>query len=175
MKKLLFLALLIFTISNSYSQTGDTRLGTQYINQFQKRGGFYDYSNPETINMKVSIWGFVKYPGRYIVPINTEVSDLLSYAGGPNQNTNLDDLRLYRIMEDSTQHMFKFDLEDLLWNNKLEVQNRKIPKLQGSDVLVVPGEPRLFFRNWLRIGLQLFSVLASLTFLIIRIHKMNNK
>jgi len=74
-------------------------------------------------------------------------------------------------MEDSTQHMFKFSFNDLLWTDKLEEENRKVPKLQGSDLLVVPGEPRLFFTNWFRLGLSIFSALVSLTLLIIRIQK----
>ena len=30
--------------------------------------GLYDYSDPSSINIKVSVWGFLKYPGKYIVP-----------------------------------------------------------------------------------------------------------
>ncbi len=37
-------------------------------------GGYYDYSDPESINIKVSVWGFVKYPGRYVIPEQTTVS-----------------------------------------------------------------------------------------------------
>jgi protein involved in polysaccharide export with SLBB domain len=146
-------------------------LGSQYSVFQSRQRGFYDYSDPEAINMRVSVWGFVKYPGRYLVPIYTSASDLLTYAGGPTQNSDLEDLRLYRIMEDSSQHMFKFNLSDLLWSNELEVTNRKVPKLQGSDLLVVPGEPKLYFQNWFRIALSIFSALVSLTLLIIRIQR----
>ena len=44
------------------------------------------------INIKVSVWGYVARPGKYIVPDYTTVSDLLSFAGGPNQNAEMDDL-----------------------------------------------------------------------------------
>ncbi len=69
-------------------------LGTQYTGYQQRQSGFFDYSDPEAINMRVSVWGFVRYPGRYLVPIYTTVTDLLSYAGGPRDNSNIDDLRL---------------------------------------------------------------------------------
>lgn len=169
MKKLLSIIVLIVLAQNLVAQTNDVRLGAQYTGQYQRQGGLYDYSDPETINMRVSIWGFVKYPGRYQVPIYTSVSDLLSYAGGPTDDSNLEDLRLYRVMEDSTQHMFKFNFNDILWSDNIEEENRKIPKLQGSDLLVVTGAPRLYFKDWFRVGLSIFTAIISLALLIIRL------
>lgn len=167
MKK--YLTILFFLIGcQLFAQNNDIQLGSQYSPITQRQGGVFDYSDPETINMHVSVWGFVKYPGRYLVPIYTSVSDLLSLAGGPNENSELSDLRLYRVMEDSTQHMFKFDFEDLLWDNEINLNNRKVPKLQGSDLLVVPGEPRLYFKDWFRLGLSIISAAVTLWLLILR-------
>lgn len=168
----LFLVLTLFSLPLLLNaQENDISLGTQYTGFQQRLSGFFDYSDPEAINMRVSIWGFVRYPGRYLVPIYTTVTDLLSYAGGPRDNSNIDDLRLYRVMEDSSQHMIKFNFNDLLWADKLETGNRRVPKLQASDLLVVPGAPRLYFTNWFRVGLSIFSALVSLTLLIIRIDR----
>ena len=154
MKYLIIFLLVVISISDLYAQTDDVTLGAQYTQFVQRQRGFYDYSDPETINMRVSVWGFVRYPGRYLVPISTTASDLLTYAGGPRTETDLQDLRLYRVMEDSSQHMFKFTFNDLLWADELEEKERRIPKLQASDLLVVPGAPRLFFQNWFRIGID---------------------
>lgn len=170
MKKLLTVILLFILAQTLQSQSNDVRLGAQYTGQYQRQGGLYDYSDPETINMRVSIWGFVRYPGRYQVPIYTSVSDLLSYAGGPTDDSDLQDLRLYRVMEDSTQHMFKFNFDDILWSDKIEEVNRKIPKLQGSDLLVVTGSPRLYFKDWFRVSLSIFTAMISLALLIIRLN-----
>ena len=162
--------LFLFLLAYGLNAQNDVRLGTQYTGLVaQRQGGLYDYSDPEAINMRVSVWGFVKYPGRYQVPIYTTVSDLLSLAGGPTDDSDLEDLRLYRVMEDSTQHLFSFNFNDLLWADNLEVQNRKIPKLQGSDLLVVPGSPRLYFKNWFQVGLSIFSAIISLWLLILRL------
>lgn len=169
MKKLAFLFFVFFTAQNLLSQT-DIKLGTTYTGTFQKQGGLYDYSDPESINMLVSVWGFVKYPGKYKVPIHTTVTDLLSFAGGPTDDSELEDLRLYRVMEDSTQHLFTFNFNDLLWADKLEETNRRVPKLQGGDLLVIPGQPRLYFKDWFRVGLSIFSALISLALLIIRLN-----
>ncbi|MCB0731663.1 MAG: SLBB domain-containing protein [Ignavibacteriae bacterium] len=169
MKNLIIVLLILLSSQMIFAQNENISLGAQYTGTFQRQGGLYDYSDPETINMRVSVWGFVKYPGRYLVPIYTSVSDLLSYAGGPTDASDLEDLRLYRVMEDSTQHLFKFNFNDLLWSEKLEEQSRKIPKLQGSDLLVVPGAPRLYFTHWFRVGLSIFSAMVSLALLIIRL------
>ena len=171
MKKFILISLLFLMAHSLFAQSNDVQLGTQYTGTFQRQGGLYDYSDPETINMRVSVWGFVKYPGRYMIPIYTTVSDLLSYAGGPTDDSDLEDLRLYRVMEDSTQHLFSFNFNDLLWADKIEENNRRIPKLQGNDLLVVPGQPRLYFKDWFRVGLSIFTAIISLALLIIRLTK----
>ena len=169
MKNLFAIALSLLMAHNLFAQSNNVKLGTQYTGLQQRQGGLFDYSDPQTINMRVSVWGFIKYPGRYKIPVYTTVSDLLSYAGGPTDDSDLEDLRLYRVMEDSTQHMFKFNFNDLLWADNLEGQSRRIPKLQGSDLLVVPGAPRLYFKDWFRVSLSIFTAMISLTLLIIRL------
>ena len=77
MKYLLVLFILALLTIDLSAQTDDVTLGAQYTQFYQRQRGFYDYSDPETINMRVSVWGFVKYPGRYLVPISTSASDLL--------------------------------------------------------------------------------------------------
>jgi len=57
-------------------------------------GAVYDYSDPDGINIKVMIWGYVKYPGQYIIPSVSSVNGLLSLAGGPIQDDNVDDLKI---------------------------------------------------------------------------------
>lgn len=137
----------------------------------KSRSGLYDFSDPGAVNIKVAIWGYVARPGKYIVPDYTSVSDLLSYAGGPNQNAEMDDLRIYRIDDNGKEQMIKFSYNDIMWDNKIEVRNRIIPKLKASDILIVPGSPRLFFTDWFRIGLQVFSAVLSIISIYILIQR----
>ena len=109
------LMLLLLTGLTLFSQVKDYEIGVSPIDRAARQGGLYDYSDPTSVNMKVAVWGFMRYPGRYIVPVNTTVADLLSYAGGPFDDANLEDIRLYRVMEDSTQIMMKIDYNDLLY------------------------------------------------------------
>ncbi len=136
----------------------------------QNQGALYDYSDPSSINIKVSVWGFVKYPGKYIIPVGSSVYDLLSYAGGPTEDAHLDDLRIFNTDEDSSQSMVKFNYNDLLWDENLK-EFKSAPDLNAGDILLVPGSQRLYFKDYLQIGLSVFSALVSLSILILNIAK----
>ena len=157
--------LFILTIN---AQTTDYELGAAPQTQFKQQGGYFDYSDPRTMNIKVAVWGYVRYPGKYIVPIQTNPNDLLSLAGGPTTDAELEDLRIYRLDSDSLQQMIKFDLNDLLWEKNLKSSRVIIPALEAGDILLVPGAPRYFFKDWLSIGLSIFSAIISLAILLTR-------
>lgn len=170
--RLKFFCLIIFIIvvNALQAQIKDYELGADVMGmRYQTQGGYFNYSDPEAVNIKVAVWGWVRYPGKYTVPSYTTVSDLLSLAGGPTDAADLEDLRIYRVNEDSTQSMIKFNYNDLLYESKLESRYRKVPKLDAGDILVIPGEPRLYFRDHFSIWMSLFSVLISLTILVLNI------
>lgn len=168
---LIFIFIGLFQIT-SLAQTRDYELGSQWgdLSRRNSYGGFYDYSDPEAVNISVSVWGFCKYPGKYMVPNYTTVVDLISFAGGPTKDSNLDDLRIYRI-ENKKEKMIPFNYNDLMWENNLESKYKKIPKLKASDTLVIPGQPRMFFTDWLSLIFSVVSVLSSLSVLILTISK----
>jgi SLBB domain len=170
-----YYVIIIFFIGSLslYGQAKDYELGADVMGLMKSmtQGGYYNYSDPEAVNIKVAVWGWVRYPGKYTVPSYTTVSDLLSYAGGPTDAAELEDLRIYRVSEDSTQSFLKFSYSDLLYDTKLQTKFRKVPKLEAGDILVVPGEPRLYFKDHLSIWLAVFSTLISLTILIFNIVK----
>jgi hypothetical protein len=149
-----------------YSQITDTELGraTTY-----SRSGLYDFSDPGSINIKVAVWGYIARPGKYVIPDYTTVSDLISFAGGPSQEAVMDDLRIYRIREDGTEEMIKFSYDDIMWEDNLTVKARQTPTLKASDILVIPGSPKLFFQDWFNIGIQVFSVVLTIVNLVILI------
>ncbi len=151
-------------------QEEDYQLGMSPRLVGHSQGAFYDYSDPGGLNIKVSIWGYVPFPGRYIIPQRSDIKDLISYAGGISDDSYLDELRIYKILPDSSQQMTKFNYEDLWWNDDLE-QNLLIYKLDAGDVLVVPGRPRLYWEDYLTLTLSIVGVLLSLTTLIVTTNK----
>jgi len=169
MKKILFL-LFVFITSTHFAQSRGYDLGSSGVRTFQQ-SGFFDLSDPETVNITVSVWGWVRYPGKYKIPVNTDISDLLSLAGGPMEGADLEDIRVVRIDEDSTQKMIKFSFNDVMYESKLQNKYRKVPKLDAGDVLVVPGEPKLYFRDHFSIWMSVISMLISLSILALNIIK----
>ena len=148
----------------------EMQIGTSLGQLRQNQGGYYDYSDPESVNIKVSVWGFVKYPGKYIIPIYSNAFDLLSYAGGPDEDANLDDIRIFRIKEDSSQVFIDLNYRDFLWNKEL-TSEKTAPRILSGDILLIPGEDRLYFRDYFTLTLSVLSVLISLAILIININK----
>ena len=171
LKILFFLSFILLISSNSFSQITDEELGRALT---YNRSGLYDFSDPGAINIKVSVWGYVARPGKYNVPDYTTVSDLLSYAGGPNQNASTDDLRIFRTLDNGNEEMLKFTYDAIMWGNGIEVKNRILPKLEPSDILIVPGSPRYFFKDWFGMGLQIFSAVISIVNLYLLIQRYNN-
>ena len=68
MRIILTLISLLFVYSHStYSQQEDYQLGLNPRYLGQNQGAYYDYSDPEGLNIKVAVWVYVKYPGRVII------------------------------------------------------------------------------------------------------------
>jgi hypothetical protein len=153
-----------------FAQQEDYQLGLNQNYIRQNQGAYYDYSDPDGLNIKVSVWGYVKFPGRYVIPERSDIRDLISYAGGINDDAYLDELRIYKILPDSSQEMMKFNYDDLWWNENL-TQDLKLYKMDPGDVLVVPGRNRLYWENYLSLGLSIVGVLISLTTLIVTVNK----
>ena len=166
--KLPIIILLFSTIV--FAQDSEIQVGSGSNQLRQNQGAYYDYSDPSAINIKVSVWGFVKYPGKYVIPIESNIYDLLSYAGGPTEDAHLDDLRIFRTTGDSSESMIKFNYNDMLWDDNLK-EFKDSPNLEAGDILLVPGSQRLYFKDYLQLGLSVFSALISLSILILNIAK----
>ena len=164
-KTITFFIVLLVCSSISFAQE-DIQIGASMQTFDRFRGGHYDYSLPDAINIKVLVWGYVFYPGHYIIPSTSGVNDLLALAGGPTQDANIDDLRLFRVNSDSSQSLIKFDYNDLLWNDKLE-KPVNIPDLQAGDILLVPGETRFYFWDYFNFTLSIITTLAVVAAVII--------
>ena len=162
--KALFLIVFCIILSTKhYAQITDAELGRGSFT----RSGLYDFSDPGSVNIKVAVWGYVSRPGKYIVPEYTTVSDLLSFAGGPNRDSELEDLRIYRTLENGKEEMVKFSYNDIMWESNLSTKSRFTPVLKASDILVIPGSPKLFWTDWFSIGMQIFSVALTILNLVL--------
>lgn len=176
-KKYILTVILIFISFNySYSQPDKEQVGN--VNLLNISGGaFYNYSQKNKVNIEVNIWGYVQNPGKYLVPKGVTVQDLISYAGGPLVDANLDEIRLYRPKNDSlhitSDLIISLNYEDLFWEDEVSPKDKKNPVLLPGDILIFPGEPRLFFKENLTIIISIVSVLISLGILVLSISRNN--
>lgn len=86
------------------------------------------------LQITVHIWGEVHKPGLYVVPDNTDLVTLLSYAGGPTKNARVSSVKLIRTTEGSDQ-VEEIDFKDYISHGNPDATL----VLQPGDTVVVPG------------------------------------
>jgi len=167
--------LFVFIFLPTLVMAQDIRLGAAE-NRLNVAGAFYDYSDPRYVNISVSIWGYVRFPGKYFVPEQTKLIDLISYAGGPSPDAFLDDVRLLKNVSSESsaslresESITKFDLRQLMEDEGPKVELNKIPRLNAGDIILIPGEPKLYFRDYTTLVLSITSTLISLAILVLNI------
>ena len=77
------------------------------------------------------VWGQVRSPGAYSFVASPDILELLSAAGGPTENANLERVILIRMV---TQKRMRINLQAML--NK-----GQIVRLSPGDVVIVPPSP----------------------------------
>lgn len=108
---------------------------------FANQGGsYYNFSTGSGCDLMVSVWGYVGNPGRYRVPCETNLLDLLSYCGGPltrgGTEAYLYEIKIVRKggadRENEIAEVFEVDLEKYL-------ELRDVPTVT-SELLLFPGD-----------------------------------
>jgi hypothetical protein len=111
-----FLSLLIASVlvtSSVFAQEGVFTLKKQVTNTQEYFAGAY----PGAVMMKVNLLGGVHKPGVYNVPVNTELNSVISYAGGPTKEAELNEI-LIRSKQGSSYKVKKVDLKQFFADPK---------------------------------------------------------
>jgi hypothetical protein len=162
---LVILFLIVFPIIIS-AQNNDIQMGSGLNKNGLIQGGLYDFSDPSSLNIKVSVWGFVKFPGKYVIPVYSKINDLLSYAGGPTDEARLEEMRIVRTDSiSSKQIIYNLNFKDFLMNPEITMDS-SVQSLKAGDVLLVSGSPRFYLSEYISTILTIVSVLISLIILI---------
>jgi len=128
-------------------------------------GSYYNMGADAGLTIPVNLWGFVRNPGRYIVPSSTTLVQLISFGGGPVENARLTDLRIVRdVRVDSTivEKILVMNL-DLFQRTGDPSQN---PILYPGDTVVVPGNALSTFQIALGIARDVAIVLSTVLSII---------
>jgi hypothetical protein len=62
----------------------------------RNRGAQYYLGQADELLIRVNIWGFVQKPGQYMVPKDTDLISLISFAGGPLEQAKMKSIKLIR-------------------------------------------------------------------------------
>jgi hypothetical protein len=68
---------------------------------------YYNTAKPGDVMMQINIWGFVAKPGRYEVPVTTDLIQLISFAGGPQEYSRMDNVKITRFEKIDTAVVIK--------------------------------------------------------------------
>ena len=139
MKNTLLASLLtIVAMSQAVSQVPtETELGASKLSN-SSRPGYYFYAKPFEVTMTVNLWGEVPQQGVYSIPTSTDIVQLISFAGGPKERSNLEDVLIYRATGKKDQKMrllMNVNVRDIL-----EGRTPTLPLAPG-DMIVVKKNP----------------------------------
>ncbi|MCK5574140.1 MAG: SLBB domain-containing protein [Bacteroidetes bacterium] len=93
-----FITLAILVLSGISASNAQLGSGLGASSSGASPAAYYYISKPGEITMTVNVWGFVGNPGRYEVPISTDLVDLISFAGGPRPDADLSDVKISRTV-----------------------------------------------------------------------------
>lgn len=159
-----------------FAQNGKDKIGPEEIKI--NGANYYNYADKEKVNIEVNLWGYVKNPGKYLIPKGTTFIDLITLGGGPVQESKLEDVRLIRPKNDSLRitedQVMTLNYDDYLWGERISSKGKSNPVLLSGDIVLVPGSPRYFFRDNLSFILSISSVLISMGILVLTISRNNN-
>jgi len=114
---------------------GTVQSQTQRADIAQDRAAQYYLGSKDELLIPVNIWGFVMKPGQYLVPNNTDLISLLSFAGGPTENAKLSNVRIIRTDSKLGSRIYKVDVKMYVETG----DERLIPPMKPGDTVIVKG------------------------------------
>lgn len=163
MRQSVITAMLI--ISFTASPSAQTLSGTKEAPTRSMVPTSYALSEQGGLMISVDLWGFVGNPGRYRVLSPTSVVQLISLAGGPAEDAELDKVEIVRqtMLPDSTlkSEIIPVNLEEF------KAKGGQTPLLAPGDTIIVPGSTKNSWQLVLAILGPLFSLVTAVGTLIL--------
>jgi protein involved in polysaccharide export with SLBB domain len=104
--------------------------------------------------MTVQMIGEVNKPGVHIVPEGSSFTNLLSYAGGPTKDANIEDIYIKRKTSKGFKNI-ELNFKDFLTDNNQDL------KLQPNDLIYVEKESQWLSSRTLTIIATLMGAVVS--------------
>ncbi|MDW8436443.1 MAG: hypothetical protein RMM16_00220 [Chloroherpetonaceae bacterium] len=133
----------------------------------------YYYSQGQSVQIDVNLWGEVKQTGKMIVPYTTDIISLISLAGGPTPNAKLDDVRIIRYaMQDTTavEKIIRINVERFVETG----EQSYFPVLLRGDTVIVPGGALSALQSFVAV-LNIITAVLQAAFLFVIINQNLNR
>lgn len=127
------------------------------------RGAQYFLGTEDELLMNVNIWGFVTKPGQYMVPSETDLISLISYAGGPAKGANLSNIKLIHANANTgvSEKIVEIDVDKYLDKGDESI----IPVLKPGDTILVSGSTWHHINSFVEFTTKI-ALLAQVYYLI---------
>lgn len=156
LRRVLVILACIATVTGAAFAQIETNLGVSKSGA--SSAAYYFISKPGEITMSINLWGYVRNPGRYEVPISTDLVQLLSYAGGPLAEADLASVKISRVVR----------RDDGIRTVEFVVNLRHLDKLDDKARGLEPGDtifvdsPSFVWRDVFNILTTMAIILASI-------------
>jgi hypothetical protein len=106
-----------------------------YRSETRNRAAQYYLGTEDELLVPVNIWGFVERPGQYMVPNNTDLISLVSFAGGPSEGARISNMRIVRSDPKLGNTVFRVNVKRYIES----ADETLIPTLKPGDTIIVKG------------------------------------
>jgi hypothetical protein len=163
MKRIPFAVLLLLPLTLAFSQKAPQNFSVD-------RAAQYYLGTSDELLIPVNVWGFVQKPGQYMVPDNTDLIALLSFAGGPAENARLSHIRIIRNDPKTGNVVYKIDVKRFIDT----ADERLIPNLRPGDTVIVDGTTFHWINRFFEFVSRL-AIIAQIYYLIAISESYKNK
>ena len=153
LRRVLMMLACTAVLAGSASAQIETNLGVSKSGA--SSAAYYFLSKPGEITMSINLWGYVRNPGRYEVPISTDLVQLLSYAGGPLAEADLASVKISRVVR----------RDDGIRTVEFNVNLRHLDKLDDKARGLEPGDT-IFVDSPSFVWRDVFSILTTVAIIL---------
>ena len=160
--------LIILFPYRSYAQVTDNGRQLEFSQQFRMAERIVRIAEPGQFADTVNVWGDVNSPGRYLIPKDTRLPELISYSFGPtgirDRETTLDWSKLRVEVNVSTyddqNRKETIETFNFRYNEPLPTRMRTFP-LENNQVVSVQVKRKPAFIDYVRVVAPIISGVAT--------------
>jgi len=170
----IWVLLIILWYSSAVAQIFDTRPGKipDIGSARSSLGAYYNFGSETGLNITVSLWGYVRNPGRYVIPSGSNLIEFLSFGGGPTEGADLSEVKIIRrvLAPDSSfvERTYIYDVQQILERKPSDRTTRgSLPPILPGDTVIVPGSSPVHWMNVVSIIAQVIWAVTSIVSVIV--------